>query len=201
MSEPLKNPRHEMFCQATVFEALAPADAYLATGGTSINPGRAGKKWSLRADIRNRIAALQQDKVDAHIEKELYDREYVVRQLMENVDEAKRGLTTHRGETVYLTDEGGRVVRDGNGKAVPVYKREGQVINKALELLGLEIGMFPKQMKLEEKRDPFDGMTTEQILVQLRSQLQTELGWTLEIGDLEKLIGRAKELDAGSATA
>jgi len=154
-----------------------------------------------RPEIQDRMIELQEESNRAAIETISTTRERVHSELWENVAESKNGIkVTTRGETVYLQDEDGNIIKDdATDEAIPVLVREGQVINKALELLGLDIGMFPKQHKIEHgQADPFKGMSTEAILQEARVKLKAEIGWDLNVSDLLQLIDTAQKAERGS---
>lgn len=135
----LANQTHEKFCQLVAsgrtkkqafLEARDPSKPPLGSDG-SIR--QSATNLMNRADVRARIAELTERMFDAKIEatqdivrKEALTREWVVDALRENVERAMQAVA----------------VLDSNGKPTGEYKYDGSVANRALELLGKEIGMF-----------------------------------------------------------
>jgi phage terminase small subunit len=115
----LSNPRHERFAQELVLGRPA-SDAYVAAG-FRYNEGNAirlkgNEKVSARvAELQSRAAAAVQ-----------ISREWVIEHLVENVNRAMQHVE----------------VKDRQGKTTGEYKYDGGVANRALELLGKELGMF-----------------------------------------------------------
>lgn len=177
---------------------LDNSDAYRHIQGKG-DPRWQGLKIASHQRVKDRVLELQEEAKERLIQKCLYDHDWVVKELMENVDTAKRGITTFQGKTAYMTDEHGKVLKDEDGNATPVYKRDHNAIQRTLELLGLELGMFPRQAKVEhQKSDPFSGMSTEEVLLQAKNQMESELGWTIDMTDLMKLVGIAREENSKS---
>lgn len=186
----LANPRWEAFAAARVFDRLTIYDAYAKAGYKGTR--RMAERVSAHPEVQARIAELQQEAKEARLKAETYSRETVIHELLENVKESKRGLVTYQGQVVYMRDPNGELILDDCGNPQPLYRREGRVINQALELLGLEKGMFPRMNKLEHsKKDPFEGLTPQEILLELRNSMIAELGWDMPLDQLAKMVGIA----------
>ena len=118
-SAPLKNTRHEKFVLG-LLEGKTDGQAY---EGAGYRPNRShASRMVTKGNIQGRLAFLQ-----AEAAKEVVvDCGWVIKRLVENVERAM--------QTVEATDV------EGNGTGVYTY--QGAVANKALELLGRNIGMF-----------------------------------------------------------
>ncbi len=118
-SKPLKNQRHERFVLG-LFEGKTDGKAYKDAG---YKPDR-GNATRLTANdsIQARLAFLQSQVA----EEAVIDAAWVTKRLVENVGRAMQAVE----------------VMDSDGKRTGVYTYQGAVANKALELLGRNIGMF-----------------------------------------------------------
>lgn len=119
----ITNNQHEKFAQALV-KGKSHGEAYLAAGYKAKNASvasAAATRLLKKVNIQARVAELQ-TKAE---ERAVVDRAWVLKRLVENVDRAMTviAVTTKDGQT---------------GE----YKYEGSVANRALELLGKELGMF-----------------------------------------------------------
>ena len=126
----LKNAKYEKLAQELAKGASASA-AYVAAGFKA-NRGRASV-LSRDSNIVNRVSELLQEKrsidtaaMAAAIEATALSKEWVLSRLKENVERAMQA----------------RPVLDEDGKAIGDFKYDGNVANRALELLGKELGMF-----------------------------------------------------------
>jgi hypothetical protein len=99
-------------------------DAHRAAGYT----GNRGNASTLRKNqsISNRIAALSAAQTERAIERAGVNKAWVMERLRRNVE---RAMTVEP-------------VVDGDGRPTGEYRYQGNVANRALELLGKEIGMF-----------------------------------------------------------
>lgn len=126
----LSNPRHERFAQELA-KGTEAGEAY-RQAGFKPNPGNA-RRLKLDEAVKKRVEALLLERAEIHergleraIERVALSKEWVITKLVENVDRAMRA----------------RCVTDDEGQPVGEYKYDGSVANKALELLGKELGMF-----------------------------------------------------------
>lgn len=115
----LINPRHERFAQGLATGKSA-AGAYRAAGYND-NYGNAS---TLKGNqkVQDRVAELQNRAAAGVVLK----REWVIERLIENADRAMQI----------------QPILDGKGQPTGEYRYDGSVANRALELLGKEIGMF-----------------------------------------------------------
>lgn len=192
MGVPLQNTRWEAYCQARVFGRMTSVSAYRAAGYLG-NAIKQAERVASEKPVKDRMRELMQERSDKNLGKELYDRQVVIEELLENLRESKKGYHHFKGKTVYLTEPDGTVVLDESQQPIPMMRRDPKAINEALELLGSELGMFPKINKLEHVHgDPFKGLTVEEIMVEARNSMMSELGWEIKLDDLFKLIGHAR---------
>jgi hypothetical protein len=128
----LKNAKHEHFAQL-VSNGESATQAYILAGYSKNGAGQSAGQLLKRPEVSSRIAYLRlkkeakhEEKVQKVVEKAGLTKEWVIQQLMENVVMGKAA------EPVY----------DNEGKPSGEYKQNLAAANKALELLGKEIGMF-----------------------------------------------------------
>lgn len=126
----LENPKHERFAQELA-KGLTADKAYIAAG---FKPNR-GNAATLKQkeSISNRVAELLSEREAIHaqataeaIKSTALTKEWVIQTLMENVARAMQATEVKRAD----------------GEGTGEYQYQGSVANKALELLGKELGMF-----------------------------------------------------------
>jgi hypothetical protein len=203
-SQPLQNPRWERFSQLRALHGKSGSEAYSAMGGKG-NPPKQAKKLTQRWQIQGRTKWLQEHAVEKTLAEDRLTRENVLAEAFENIDSAKSGgIVTFQGKTVYLTrpatpdeleanpEKLDYLVYDDQGEPIPVRKRDHSAIQRTVEMLGRELGMFPNHAKVEHsKAKPFEGLTTEQILLEAQAQFEIEMGMKIELSDLAKLMRNA----------
>ncbi len=118
-SKPLPNQRHEKFALG-LFEGKTDGQAYVDAGYKLSRPHAA--RLATNDKIRGRLAFLQNQVA----EKAGVDRAWVIERLVEIVDRAMQA----------------EAVTDSEGKLTGEYTFQGSIANKALELIGKDIGMF-----------------------------------------------------------
>lgn len=171
----LNNPRHERFAQALA--AGRPAsDAYVEAG---YKPNR-GNATTLKQDqsILNRVDEILAEREAMHgqataeaIKSAALTKEWVIETLMENVARAMQTTEVKRA--------------DGTGTGE--YQYQGNVANKALELLGKELGMF---IERRQNVPPGAELTDEQLSKRIRD-IANSLG--IEGGVAEAAGGAAEK--------
>lgn len=126
----LKNARHERFAQELA-KGKSAAQAYRVAGFKGDR--RDASKLRQHSDISRRVGELldRREEVDSKavelaIERTAITKEWVMERLRDN---AERAMTA-------------KPVTDHDGKETGEYRYDGSVANRALELLGREIGMF-----------------------------------------------------------
>lgn len=124
----LENARHERF--ARLVAAGDPASRAYTEAGYAVKTDRsaesAGSRLLSNVEIACRIAEIRAELERAAQKSALVTKEWVVEKLRENVLRAMQA----------------QPVLDREGNHTGEYRYEGNVANKALELLGKEIGMF-----------------------------------------------------------
>jgi hypothetical protein len=135
VNKPLANAKHEHFAQL-VSNGENPTRAYVLAGYSENGAKQSANRLLTNADLCARIAHLRSIKEQKHaaavttvIAKAGLSKEWVIEQLMENVSMAKQA----------------EPVRDNEGNPTGEYRQNLNAANKALELLGVEMGMFVKQ--------------------------------------------------------
>jgi phage terminase small subunit len=126
----LSNPRHERFAQEFA-NGVSATEAYERAGFARNRVS--AHRLKQKPNIGERVSELlkQREHINAQatakaIEKTALTKEWVIARLIENANRAMQNVP----------------VLDRNGRPTGEYRYEGQVANKALELLGKEIGMF-----------------------------------------------------------
>lgn len=126
----LKNPRHERFAQELA-KGKSASEAYEIAGYKPSRPHASHLQH--RSNVSQRVAEIlaTREKVQAvaterAIERTAITKEWVMERLRDN---AERAMTA-------------KPVTDHDGKETGEYRYDGSVANRALELLGREIGMF-----------------------------------------------------------
>jgi hypothetical protein len=118
----LRNSKHEQFAQL-VATGNTPAEAYVRAGYAEKAAYTCGPRLLRSAPVRERVAELQQMVAKTTVTRAAIDREFVLRELVDNALKAKQN-------------------------------QEWSASNRALELLGKELGMFnPSEL-------PWDGDLT-----------------------------------------
>jgi phage terminase small subunit len=157
----LRNPKHERFAQELAKGKAADA-AYEAAG---YKPDRGNATRLHQKDsISHRVAELLAEREAIHaqstakaVERAALTKQWVIERLVENVDRAMQVEEIRKGDA-------------GTGE----YRYEGAVANRALELLGKELGMFVERREVGEPGD-FDRMADDELRDELRAQA-AELG-------------------------
>jgi phage terminase small subunit len=121
----LKNSKHEMFAHG-VAKGVAAYQAYIDAGyaenGARFNASRLITKDNVRLRI---------DEIKENIEKAVelkvgISKAWIIEKLKQNLDRAMQEVE----------------VLDHDGKGTGEFRYEGNVANKALELMGKELGMY-----------------------------------------------------------
>jgi phage terminase small subunit len=126
----LSNPRHERFAQELA-NGVSATEAYERAGFARNRVS--AHRLKQKPNIGERVSELlkQREHINAQatakaIEKTALTKEWVIERLIENANRAMQNVP----------------VLDRDRRPTGEYRYEGQVANKALELLGKEIGMF-----------------------------------------------------------
>lgn len=182
----LQNPRWESYAQARALQGLKVEPAYLAIGGTG-NPRRMGNKLNARPQVQARIKELLDERKERIMEQDLYTREEVIQGLLNNAKRCDAGAPIfYRGVACTFKEEDPVTGEEVEQVAI---RRDAMAINRAWELLGIEKGMFPKTtQQLHGKLDPLEGLSLEEILVEMAQQIFNETGWKLDTETLKKAL-------------
>src|SRR5216683_591617 len=121
----LRNPRHEQFAQL-VATGKPPAEAYVCVGFSKAGAAASATRLLRNAPVRARVEELQHGVAQAAATRAAIDREYVLAGLKENYRRAMQQ----------------EPVLDSKGRPTGEYTYHGSVANRALELMGKELGMF-----------------------------------------------------------
>jgi phage terminase small subunit len=146
----LKNPKHERVAQELT-KGRSAAQAYVEAG---YKANRHNASALARTQpIKTRVSELleKRERTDAKatekaVEKLALTKEWVIGKLIENVERALQA----------------RRVRGEAGEEQGEYQYEGSVANRALELLGKELGMFIDRKEVG-KPGEFEDMTDEEL--------------------------------------
>ena len=122
---PLTNAKYEHFSHL-IAKGESPAKAYVLCGYSSNGALQSGNRLLRNPAVSARVEELRTAVSERQVEMIAVDRTWVISMLTEN---AKRAMQVEP-------------VRDREGNPIGQYSYQGGVANKALELLGMEIGMF-----------------------------------------------------------
>lgn len=125
MTGPLKNPRHEQFV-SMIAAGESPTKAYILAGFSEKGAAPSGIRLLKVAHIRARADYLKAQIEKSRVEKAAISKSWIVNTLRLNVERAMQEVE----------------VLDSKGNGTGEYQYQGAVANRALELLGKELGMF-----------------------------------------------------------
>lgn len=152
----LVNPKHERLAQELA-NGLEQSEAYmLATGGKNRAAARASASRLLAGAsgdaIRKRVAEIlaQRETIRAKgvakaIEKTAATEEWIINKLIENVERASTA----------------EPVLDSKGNPTGEYRYDGAVVNRSLELLGKQRGMFIDRKEI--RTSPLASMSPDEL--------------------------------------
>ncbi len=121
----LTKPKHEYFARL-VAEGQSHTEAAKLAGYSEKNAPSIGSRLSKKINIAGRIEELAERATEHAVASSGISRAWVIRGLQENFQRAMQA----------------EAVVDSEGKPTGDYRYQGQVANRALELIGKEIGMF-----------------------------------------------------------
>jgi phage terminase small subunit len=159
----LTNPKHERFAQE-IAKGKTAEESYKRAG---FKPNR-GNATTLKHNqsILGRVSELLAERETVHaqatadaIKSTALTKEWVIETLKENV---ARAMQAKPAKT------------DDEGEAVGEYQYQGSVANRALELLGKELGMFIDRKEVGRPGD-FENMNADQLREYIRREAE-ELG-------------------------
>lgn len=151
----LHNPRHERFAQEAA-SGKGPSDAYRAAGfetknakSISVSASRLLAQPSIQGRIQEILLAreaIHAQSTALAVEKAGLTKQWVIDRLVENVERAMQA----------------EEVKAANDVGTGEYQYNGAVANRALELLGKELGMFIDRREIGEPGE-FDRMTEDEL--------------------------------------
>ena len=150
----LKNAKHERFAQEVAsgkkLEEAHELAGYKPDRGTA-------SKLRQTTSISQRVSELLAEREQIHgqataqaIERAGLTKEWVITRLRENAERALQAIP----------------VLDSEGAPTGEYRYEGSVANRALELLGKELGMFIERKEIGQPGD-FDKMSDDELRAEL----------------------------------
>ena len=148
----LENQRWELFCQAIVSGHTA-CDAYVAAGYKRSNSSPYQLLENSR--IKERIDELR----TLQVEKIVLSKQYAIEAIIENLEKAL----------------GRRPVKVGKD-ASEIYVYRGDVANRALQMIGHEIGLFTEKKEIAHSIGEFKQYTDEELVQILEHEAQALLG-------------------------
>lgn len=125
---PLENVTYEQFVQL-IAGGMSRTNAYAACGykySSVSSRSSAIHEILMQPAVSARLKYLRSEIERLSLEKAVLNREWVLRKLKENVERAMEAVP----------------VLDNKGKPTGEYRYDGAVANRALELIGKELGMF-----------------------------------------------------------
>ena len=160
MSAPLRNHKHEHFAQL-VAKGEKPPRAYVAAGyseaGAAQSAGRLLKDAQVCARIEQLRKAVEEPARERAIEKAAVNKAWVLHNLTKIVSMGMQA----------------EPVTDEEGQPVGEYRQNLAAANKALELVGKELGMFVERKEI--RTGALDDLDHEE-LKRLRDALGSVLG-------------------------
>lgn len=152
----LTNAKHEAFAAACA-RGMYPTDAAKEVGYSVKRAKVTGSELMNRPEIAARVSELSELVTARAVSEAGISKAWVISQLVENVAMAKQG----------------QPVMDTEGNPTGKCKINLPAANRALELIGKELGMFVDRS--EVRTEPFENLSDEE-LDRMIEQLQNELG-------------------------
>jgi phage terminase small subunit len=163
----LSNPRHELFVKAVVGGA-SPAEAYISAGFSATGAAGAARRLLQKVAVETRLKDLQTEADRSTLERISLSREWVLEGLK---TVAKRCMEPEP-------------VRDSKGREIGFYTFQAAGANRALELLGKELGMF------RDKNTPIWDGRLESLTAEQRDRILHDLAEAEFPGDPDA-VGKA----------
>jgi phage terminase small subunit len=121
----LKNARHEKFAQF-VAKGESQRQAYILCGYKKMGAEPHSSRLASNGKVKARIDEIKASIAEGAAFRAEISKEWVLRNLRENAERAMQAMPVY----------------DREGNATGEYRYEGTVANRALELIGKELGMF-----------------------------------------------------------
>jgi len=126
----IPDPKQELFSRF-VAEGKTRKEAAISAGYSAKSAASIGSRLSKKFNISQRIQEVQQISASLSITKAVLSKDWIVEKLKENVERAMQLIP----------------VLNSTGQQTGEFRYEGNVANKALELLGKHIGFFEPLLK------------------------------------------------------
>jgi phage terminase small subunit len=143
----LRNPKHEAFAHL-VAKGASATDAYTSVGYKGKGAHASAHRLLQNAEISTRVAELQNNIVQAVTEKTAVSKAWVLEQLVDVIRKAKQDVEVY----------------DRQGRPTGEYVFQGMVANKALELVGKELGMFVDRKDMTVRAVSLDQIPQDELL-------------------------------------
>lgn len=150
----LSNARHERFAQELA-KGKSQIEAYEIAGYKPDEPN--ASRLTSNDKVQARVAEI----LGRAAERTVLTKQWVIERLVQNVDRALQAQEVMRGD-------------EGTGE----YRYDGAVANRALELLGKELGMFVDRREIGDPGD-FDRLTEQELeakILERARQLNIPIG-------------------------
>lgn len=134
--------RHELFCQG-IAKGLTATQAYAEAGFSANGAAQSASRLLSTAKIVSRIEQLKTAVVAKVVEQTGRDRGWVLEQLERNYDRAMQA----------------EPILNSQGDETGEFRYDGAVANRALELIGKEVGMFVERLRVED----LDALTPDEL--------------------------------------
>jgi len=164
----LENTRHEKFAHE-IAKGTSSREAYKLAGYEPKNDATAdacASRLLSNAGITRRVAEIKEGISVVAIEKTAISKAWVIAKLVENVERAMQA----------------EAVLDPQGNPTGEYKYNGNVANRALELIGKEQGMFVDRKEVGAPGD-FDRLSDDELAQSIVEQ-------TKELAELDPEFAR-----------
>jgi phage terminase small subunit len=142
----LRNPKHERFAQL-VSQGVKPTEAAKSVGYSALRSAATGSELVRERKIAERIEELTAKVTEQIVKHSVVDRSWVLERLKENLERAMQH----------------EPVRDSKGKETGEYVYQGNVANRALELIGKELGMFIDRGEFRFLDKPIEELPYDQL--------------------------------------
>src|SRR5471032_579251 len=153
--------QEEAYCRARAF-GMSQSEAMCVISGGKTKEAGTGSHWEKKPVVKNRINQLRHEITERAVEKASVDRSWVLTRLMKVADRCMQ--------------EEPVVIR---GVATGEYKFDSAGANRALELLGKELGMFVERKSIN--LNPLESLDDSQlagVIAELAAQV--DLGGIIE---------------------
>lgn len=140
----LVNPKHEHFAQL-VANGVTATEAAKIVGYSEKRAAVTGSELVKNRNVCARITEFATAIMERAVEKLGIDKAWVIAELVDNVKTAKQAVP----------------VLDNAGKPTAEYRQQLNAANRALELIGKELGMFVDRKEI--RSGPLSNLTDEQL--------------------------------------